>query len=173
MPYGQMGPWKQNSVNFESKSNHTSKPIWKYRLKYSSHFRGASVCYFAVYQRQVMNVLYLLPSVWSLNMYHMTEGSQVMVSTNRYVLVAFRRYIIYYMIYWTCNLWVLSRLTRYRRVVYIEILQTTISNAFSWIKCVVISFQSDRNLYPRVQLRICQHRFIWWLGTKQICKKYE
>ena len=37
--------------------------------------------------------------------------------------------------------------------------QTTVSNAFSWMKSFCISIRIPRSLFPRAQLTISQHRF--------------
>ena len=45
--------------------------------------------------------------------------------------------------------------------------QITFSNAFSWMKIIVFYLKFYWNMFPCVQLTIWQHRFRWWLGTKQ------
>ena len=50
--------------------------------------------------------------------------------------------------------------------------QTTFSNAFSWMKFSVFLFEFIWNIFPGIQLSICQHWFGWWLGTEQVTSHY-
>ena len=50
--------------------------------------------------------------------------------------------------------------------------QTTISEAFSWMKMIEFLFQFHWNLFPGVKLTINQHWFRWWLGTEQVISHY-
>ena len=47
------------------------------------------------------------------------------------------------------------------------ILQTTLSNAFSWMKMFEFTLKFQWCLFLRVQLIIFQHWFRWWLGAGQ------
>ena len=48
--------------------------------------------------------------------------------------------------------------------------QTTISNAFSLMKCIL--FKCRKNLFSNIQLTIYQHWLRWWLGTNQATSHY-
>ena len=50
--------------------------------------------------------------------------------------------------------------------------QMTISNAFSWMKYFVFSFQLHWSLFKRVQLTLNQHGFRKWLGAEQATSHY-
>ena len=52
------------------------------------------------------------------------------------------------------------------------ILQTTISNAFSWIKMYWFRFKFHWILLPIVHLKIFQLWFRWWLGDDQATNHY-
>ena len=53
-----------------------------------------------------------------------------------------------------------------------NILHTTFSNAFSWMKIFEFQIQFDWSLFLRVQLTIIQHGFRWWLGAEQATRHY-
>ena len=51
--------------------------------------------------------------------------------------------------------------------------QTTLSNAFSWLKMYEFRLRFHWSLFPRVQLTtIFQHWFKWWLGAGQATSHY-
>ena len=52
------------------------------------------------------------------------------------------------------------------------ILQTTFSNAFSWMKITISLLEFHWNMFPGVQLSICHHWFRWWLGAKKVTGHY-
>ena len=52
------------------------------------------------------------------------------------------------------------------------ILQTTFSNAFSWMKMYEFRLRFHWNLFPGIQLTIFQHWFRWWLGADQATSHY-
>ena len=52
------------------------------------------------------------------------------------------------------------------------ILQTTVWNAFSWMKINKFLFKFHWISFLRVQLTIFQHSFRWWLGTDQATSHY-
>ena len=54
----------------------------------------------------------------------------------------------------------------------ITILQTTHSNAFSWMKTFVFWFEFHWSLFLRAQLTIIKHWFRWWLGAEQATSHY-
>ena len=45
------------------------------------------------------------------------------------------------------------------------ILQAIFTNALSWKKIIVFLFKFHWNMFPWVQISICQHWFTWWLGA--------
>ena len=51
-------------------------------------------------------------------------------------------------------------------------LQTTFSNAFSWMKSFVFWFEFHWSLFLKVQLTISQCWFRWWLGAEQATSHY-
>ena len=52
------------------------------------------------------------------------------------------------------------------------IFQTTFSNAFSWMKMYEFRLKFHWSLFPRVELTIFQHWFIWWLAAVQVTSHY-
>ena len=50
--------------------------------------------------------------------------------------------------------------------------QTTLSNAFSWMKMLEFGLRFHWSLFPRVQLTIFHHWFRWWLGADQATSHY-
>ena len=50
--------------------------------------------------------------------------------------------------------------------------QTTFSNAFSWMKMYELRLRFHWSLFLRVQLKIIQHWFRWWLGAVQATSHY-
>ena len=52
------------------------------------------------------------------------------------------------------------------------IFQTTLSNAFSWMKMYEFLLKVHWDLFLRVLLTIFQHWFRWWLGTDQATRHY-
>ena len=50
--------------------------------------------------------------------------------------------------------------------------QTTLSNAFSWMKMLEFWLKCHWSLFIRVQLTIFQHWFRWWLGADQAPSHY-
>ena len=54
----------------------------------------------------------------------------------------------------------------------VAVLQTTFSNAFSFMKMIEFRFEFHWNLFPIVQLSICQHWFMKWLGAEQATSHY-
>ena len=50
--------------------------------------------------------------------------------------------------------------------------QTTLSNAFSWMKMLEFRLRFHRSLFLRVQLTINQHWYRLWLGTGQATSHY-
>ena len=50
--------------------------------------------------------------------------------------------------------------------------QTTVSNAFSWMKMYWFRLKFHWTLFPRVQLTIFQHWFRWWLDAGQATSHY-
>ena len=50
--------------------------------------------------------------------------------------------------------------------------QTTLSNAFSWMKVLEIRLKFHWSLFLRVQSTIFQHWFRWWLGAVQATSHY-
>ena len=50
--------------------------------------------------------------------------------------------------------------------------QTTLSNAFSWMKMVQFLLKLHWILFIRIQLTIFQHWFRWWLGADQATSHY-
>ena len=50
--------------------------------------------------------------------------------------------------------------------------QTTITNAFSWMKMTEFRFEIFWNLFPGVELTISQHWSMWWLGVEQATSHY-
>ena len=51
-------------------------------------------------------------------------------------------------------------------------LQTTFSKAFSYIRFVVSWLMFHWNLFPEIQLTICQHWCRWWFGAEQVTSHY-
>ena len=52
------------------------------------------------------------------------------------------------------------------------IFQTTFSNALSWMKKYKFRLRFHWTLFPRVQLTMLQHWFIWWLSAVQATSYY-
>ena len=52
------------------------------------------------------------------------------------------------------------------------ILQTTLSNAFSWMKLYEFRLKFHQTLFLRVQLIILQHWFRYWLGADEATSHY-
>ena len=52
------------------------------------------------------------------------------------------------------------------------IFQTTVPNAFSWMKIYEFRLKFHWNLFPGVQLTIFQHWFRWWLGADKATSHY-
>ena len=50
--------------------------------------------------------------------------------------------------------------------------QTTLSNAFSWMKMLEFRLKFPWSLFIRGQLTIFQHWFRWWLGADQTTSHY-
>ena len=50
--------------------------------------------------------------------------------------------------------------------------QTTLSNAFSWMKMLEFQLKFPWSLFIRGQLTIFQHWFRWWLGAGQATSHY-
>ena len=50
--------------------------------------------------------------------------------------------------------------------------QTTISNAFSWMKMLGFRLKFYWSFFPRVELKIFHHWFWWWLGANQATSHY-
>ena len=50
--------------------------------------------------------------------------------------------------------------------------QTTLSNAFSWMKMLEFQLRFHWSLFLRVQLTIIQHWFRYWLGAGQATSHY-
>ena len=51
-------------------------------------------------------------------------------------------------------------------------MQTTLSNAFSWMKILEFRLKFHWRLSLRVQLTISQHWFRWWLGADEATSHY-
>ena len=65
-----------------------------------------------------------------------------------------------------------ASLTHWGRDKIATISQTTLSNAFSWMKMVEFRLKFHWSLFIRVQLTIFQHWFRWWLGADQATSHY-
>ena len=63
-------------------------------------------------------------------------------------------------------------LTHWGRDKMAAISQTTLSNAFSWMKMLEFRKIFHWSLFIRVQLIISQHWFRWWLGAYQATSHY-
>ena len=63
-------------------------------------------------------------------------------------------------------------LTHWGRDKMAAISQTTLSNAFSWMKKLEFRLKFQWSLFIRVQLIIFQHWFRWWLGAFQATIHY-
>ena len=50
--------------------------------------------------------------------------------------------------------------------------QTTLSNAFSWMKMLELGLKFHWSLFRMVKLTIFQHLFRWWLGADQVTSRY-
>ena len=66
----------------------------------------------------------------------------------------------------------LSALTHWGRDKMAAIFQTTLSNAFSWMKMLKFRLKFNWSLFLRVQLTIVHHWFRRWLGTDQATSHY-
>ena len=64
------------------------------------------------------------------------------------------------------------RLTHWGRDKMAAISQTTLSNAFSWMKMLECRLKFHWSLFPRVQLTIFQHWFRQWLCADQATSHY-
>ena len=65
-----------------------------------------------------------------------------------------------------------SPLTHWGRHKMAAVSQTTLSNAFSWMKMLEFRLRFHWSLFPRVQLIIIQHWFRYWLGAVQATSHY-
>ena len=63
-------------------------------------------------------------------------------------------------------------LTHWGRDKMAAIAQTTLSNAFSWMKMLEFRSKSHWKLFMRVPITIFQHWFRWWLGADQASSHY-
>ena len=63
-------------------------------------------------------------------------------------------------------------LTHWGRDKMAAIIQTTFSNAFSWMKMCEFRLKFHWSLFLRVQLTIFHHWFRWWLGAYQATSHY-
>ena len=63
-------------------------------------------------------------------------------------------------------------LTHWGRDKMAAIIQTTFSNAFSWMKMYEFRLRFHWSLFLRVQLSIFHHWFRWWLGAGQVRSHY-
>ena len=73
----------------------------------------------------------------------------------------------------TCSMyWLVLYLTYWGRDEIVSILQTTFSNAFSWMKICEFCLRFHWSLFLRFLLRIFHHWFRWWLGAKQAPSHY-
>ena len=63
-------------------------------------------------------------------------------------------------------------LTHWGRDKMAAISQTTLSNAFSWMKMLEFRLNFHWSLFLRFQLKIFQHWFRWWLGADQATSHY-
>ena len=52
------------------------------------------------------------------------------------------------------------------------IFQTAFSNQFSWMKMCKFRLKIRWSVFPRVQLTLFQHWFIWWCGADQATSHY-
>ena len=59
-------------------------------------------------------------------------------------------------------------LTHWGRDKMAAISQTTLSNAFSWLKMLEFRFKFQWSLFIRIKLTIFQHWFRWWLGADHV-----
>ena len=50
--------------------------------------------------------------------------------------------------------------------------QTTFSNTFSLMKFILFLIEFHWNMFPGVELTLCQHWFRWWLGAEQATSHY-
>ena len=66
----------------------------------------------------------------------------------------------------------LNDLTHWGRDKMAAISQTTLSNAFSWLKMMEFRFKFQWSLLIRIKLTIFQHWFRWWLGADQATSHY-
>ena len=64
------------------------------------------------------------------------------------------------------------KLTHWGRHKMAAVLQTTLSNAFSWMKMLEFRLRFHWSLFLRVQLTIIQHWIRWWLGADQATSHY-
>ena len=67
---------------------------------------------------------------------------------------------------------VIRILTQWGRDKMAVISQTTLLNAFSWMKMLEFWLTFHWSLFLRVQLTIFQHWFRWWLGAQQATSHY-
>ena len=65
-----------------------------------------------------------------------------------------------------------NSLTHWGRDKMAAISQTTLSNAFSWMKISEFRLKFHWRLFLMVQLTIFQHWFRWWLGADQATSHY-
>ena len=70
------------------------------------------------------------------------------------------------------QLWLRQFLNHWGRDKMATVSQTTLSNAFSWMKMLEFRLRFHWSLFLRVQLTIIQHWFRWWLGAVQATSHY-
>ena len=75
-------------------------------------------------------------------------------------------------IYHITHMHFIDNLTHWGRDEMDAISQTTLSNAFSWMKMFAYRLKFHWSLFLRVQLTISQHWFRWWLGADQATSHY-
>ena len=74
-----------------------------------------------------------------------------------------------YLMHWRYNF---DGLTHWGQYKMANILQTTFSNAFCWLKSLVFWWKFHWSLFLRVQLTISQHWCRQWVGTKKATNHY-
>ena len=84
--------------------------------------------------------------------------------------VVFRRLKADALVYFVCNH--RQYLTSWGRGKMTAVSQTTLSNAFSWVKMLEFRLRFHWSLFLRVQLTIIQHWFRQWLGAGQVISHY-
>ena len=131
------------------------------------HFKGTSflkmiyMCVFMEKQYMFMPFMYIFLEYWYV--------PAVVKLSSRYELLRWSSVCIFFQ---DSHQFCWSGLTHWGRERMAAILQTTFSNALSWMIIYEFRLKFHWSLFPRFQLTIFQHWFRQWLGVDQAASHY-